>query len=312
MVSDPYILKNGVLRNKLSITDDIKLEKKEKELTVLRLLDIKEKGPQGPFDFGRLKATHHYLFQDIYEWAGQPRTITISKGHSQFTPNYLIQHHTENLFSRLEKDNFLKDLKPKEFIEKVTEFFAHLNQIHPFREGNGRTQRIFTEALAEQAGYNIAFDISTKERMIDISIKSHEGNLSGMQRFFKEAIDPDRVAMMRKALNFLSKTHIPWNDIYIATTEVGQPYQGRFVGQAGNDFMMRTNQEQIIIGQVKDLEKIPQSGETFSFISKESTAFEKRFLKLEIKENSNIQKSNVLPIPVTRKANKNRDYDIDR
>lgn len=280
MNDDPYILKNGTLKNKLNIKDPIKLDKAEAALTADRLVEIDQKGPKGPFHYDRLKATHHYIFQDIYEWAGQPRTISISKGDSHFTPSYLIQHRMENLFTRLEKDHFLQNLKPKEFVGKITEFFADLNQIHPFREGNGRTQRAFTEALAKQAGYDLAFDISTKERMIDISIKSHQGDLSGMNRFFQEMMDPERVSMMRKALHFLSKTHIPWNDIYIATTEVGQTYKGRFVGQGGSDFMMRTENNQIVIGNIKELDQVPKSGENISLTAKQVTEFQKsHFLK---------------------------------
>ena len=282
---DPYILPNGTLKNKLGIKDPIKLDKAEAALTADRLVEIEIKGPRGPFNYDHLKATHHYIFQDIYEWAGQPRTINISKDHTSFTPSYLIQRNIENLFSRLENDNFLKGLKPKEFTEKITEFFAYLNQIHPFREGNGRTQRAFTEALAKQAGYSIAFDISNKERMIDISVKSHEGDLSGMNRFFKEAIDPNRAAMMRKALNFLSKTYKHWNDVYIATTEIGQSYEGLFVSQAATDFIMRTNKGEVIVGNIKDLEKVPNSGDRFEFTSKHATEFQKTHFTKEIEKN---------------------------
>ncbi|MBL0338802.1 MAG: Fic family protein [Rhodospirillaceae bacterium] len=273
---DPYVLKNGILKNKLNITNEQKLVKAEAALTSDRLAEIEIKGSKGSFDFERLKATHYYIFQDIYDWAGQPRTIGISKGNSNFTPSYLIDHKIESLFSRLEKDNFLKNLKPKEFADKASEFFTELNQIHPFREGNGRTQRAFTEALAKQAGYNLAFDISTKERMIDISIRSHQGDLGGMNRLFSEMIDPEKVEMMRKALGFLSQSTIPWNDIYIATTEPGQAYHGSFVGQAGQDFMMRTNQKKIIIGHIKEFQKIPERGETINFTSQFQTTLQNK------------------------------------
>lgn len=282
---DPYIQGNGVLKNKLGVTSEVALDKIEATKTYARLHLISKKGPKGPFSYDRLKATHRYIFQDIYEWAGQPRTISISKGDSNFTPSYLVQHKMENLFTRLEKDHFLQNLKPKEFAGKITEFFADLNQIHPFREGNGRMQRAFTEALAKQAGYDLAFDISTKERMIDISIKSHQGDLSGMNRLFKEMIDPERVTMMRKALGFLSKTHIPWNDIYIATTEVGQTYKGRFVGQGGSDFMMRTEDNQIVIGNIKELDKVPKSGEIISLTAKQVTEFQKSYFLTDGKNN---------------------------
>ena len=130
---DPYVLKNGILKNKRNITNEQKLDKAKASLTSDRLAEIEIKGSKGSFDFERLKATHYYIFQDIYDWAGQPRTIGISKGNSNFTPSYLIDHKIESLFSRLEKDNFLKNLKPKEFDDKASESFPELNKIHPYR-----------------------------------------------------------------------------------------------------------------------------------------------------------------------------------
>ena len=81
---------------------------------------------------------------------------------------------------------------------------------------------------------------------------------------------------MRKDLVFLSQSTITWNDIYIATTEPGQAYHGSFVGQAGQDFMMRTNQKKIIIGHIKEFQKIPERGETINFTSQFQTTLQNK------------------------------------
>ena len=96
-MNDPYILLNGTLKNILNIESDTKLDRIEAALTADRLVEIEIKGPSGPFDYDRLKATHKYIFQDIYEWAGRTRTISISKGNSQFTTSYLIGPEMEDL-----------------------------------------------------------------------------------------------------------------------------------------------------------------------------------------------------------------------
>lgn len=79
---DPYTDPlTGILRNKLGITDGALLDEVERRVTTQRL---RQGAPKGKFDFAHLKAIHHHLFQDLYEWAGEPRTVEISKGGHQF------------------------------------------------------------------------------------------------------------------------------------------------------------------------------------------------------------------------------------
>ena len=92
------------------------------------------------------------MFQDVFDWAGAPRTVRISKQGSAFCfPDYIDAQATK-LFSSLKADKYLEELPAKEFAENAAHFLAELNAIHAFREGNGRTQLTFFALLAERAG----------------------------------------------------------------------------------------------------------------------------------------------------------------
>ncbi len=149
-------------------------------------------------------------------------------------------------------------------VKKENAIFNEINKLHPFREGNGRAQRAFTESLAEQAGYELEFKVITKERMIRASIQGIEGNLAMMERIFSEIIDPERVKPLEEAINFLESQGFDWNNRYIATTEEGRSYKGVFVGQSGENFMMHDGKI-ILVGKIKDLEAIPDSGKSIEF-----------------------------------------------
>ncbi len=137
--------------------------------------------------------------------------------------------------------------------------------MHPFREGNGRTQRAFVEQLAQAAGHDLDFSVISKERMIAASIAAHDQNdLGPMRRLFADAIDPGRGAALRDAIEFLDRQQFPWNDRYIPTVERGHPVEVTFVGVAAGHFMARTK-SQILIGNVADLpDPRPEPGQAFS------------------------------------------------
>ncbi len=109
--------------------------------------------PSGPLTPAYYLAIHHHLFQDVYEWAGKIRSIRISKGSSAFCYPEYIDRELIALFARLAADNELRGLDRTRFAEKAAAFIAELNAIHPFREGNGRTQLSFLVVLSERAGH---------------------------------------------------------------------------------------------------------------------------------------------------------------
>lgn len=100
-----------------------------------------------------LKDIHHHLFQDVYPWAGEYRTVRISKDNSTFCYPEHIAKQMSGLLGWLKDQDFLRSLNAEEFAIQAAHFLSELNVIHPFREGNGRTQMIFLGLLAEQAGH---------------------------------------------------------------------------------------------------------------------------------------------------------------
>lgn len=153
---DPYLFEDvPVLRNKLGIRDAGKLDRKERLLVTVRIL---QGAPAGAFDLAHLKAIHRHLFQDIYDWAGEVRTVEISKdGHTfQFTRS--IEVGMGDVHRRLAAADFLKGLTAEAFAAAAGTILGDVNYVHPFREGNGRTQLQYLKQLAEQAGH--AIDLS--------------------------------------------------------------------------------------------------------------------------------------------------------
>ena len=118
-------------------------------------------------------AIHRQLFQDIYAWAGMVRTVDISKG-TIFCLVQFIENQFAFLYRKLQKEKFLMDITDREEMSvRLAFYFAEINMIHPFREGNGRTQRVYIEQLCMKNGrFEIDFTEATKDEMIEASVAS--------------------------------------------------------------------------------------------------------------------------------------------
>ncbi len=130
-----------------------------------------------------------------------------------------------------------------------------MNQVHAFPEGNGRTQRVFLEQVAQKAGHPVDLSIGTEERIIQASIAQSKGQHAMMERFVAEGADPDRVRALRTAIDHLNEV---WGkekvaQTYIASTVPGQQYSGALYGKAGSDFILRTDDRKLIVGNAVDL-----------------------------------------------------------
>lgn len=161
-----------VLKNKLGIRDAVKLEEAERKVTSLLTMKAVQKGVSGKFDFNHLKKIHKFLFGDIYDWAGKLRLVNISKGN-QFCKVEFIEEQMNEIFKKLEKENTLRGIQSKrELTERLAYYFGEINAIHTFREGNGRTQRLFMQLLCNSLGYDLDFTEITSEEMLEASDKS--------------------------------------------------------------------------------------------------------------------------------------------
>ena len=128
---------------------------------------------KGDFDLAYLQGIHHGLFNRVYNWAGKIRTVDISKGQSQFAMQGFIVPSANKLFSQLATEQHLKGLDETNFAQRAAHYLGEINALHPFREGNGRTQRVFISQLAHEAGYSLSWKHVSQKQMIQASIASH-------------------------------------------------------------------------------------------------------------------------------------------
>lgn len=161
-----------VLRNKLNIKDIKKLQIYEAKITAAKSLGLRKKGITGDFDVKHIKQIHKYLFEDIYPFAGEFRTENIAKGEFRFAQSEYIEPELENLLNKLKKENYLEGLDKKELAIKLSYYLAELNVLHPFREGNGRTNREFIRQLALKNGYQLDLKKAKAEEILEASIES--------------------------------------------------------------------------------------------------------------------------------------------
>ena len=175
---------SDVLINKLGIKNAEDLKKAEREITSIRLANARINKVKGDFDLQHLKDIHRYIFQDIYEWAGEIRWVNIAKGN-MFCNYSFIEANAESLFRKLKNEKYLKEISEKDMPIRLAYYLSEINVIHPFREGNGRAQRLFIEYLAEENGYSIDFSQVTGEEMIKASAESFICQYESMNKLFE-------------------------------------------------------------------------------------------------------------------------------
>lgn len=162
-----------MLRNKLDLIDQDELDEFETAMFVIR---SEEPWPEGDLDVAHYLSLHYHLFQDVYEWAGQIRTIRIGKGGNWFCYPEFIASELGRCFQELAQANYFIDLPPAVFANRAAHLLAEINAVHPFREGNGRTQLTFLAMLTENAGLSFDPDVLERERVLDAMIESFAGS----------------------------------------------------------------------------------------------------------------------------------------
>jgi cell filamentation protein len=173
---DPYAYPDTtVLRNKLNIRNADRLQEFEVEMSSQRANE--------PLPGGRLSATHYcaihrHLFQDVYTWAGRYRTVRTAKGGNMFCYPEHIDREMKKLFEGLKDKSYLQGTTQAQFIGAITEFLGELNAIHPFREGNGRSQLTFVHVIAERAGHPLELARIRRDEFLEAMIISFSGDHS--------------------------------------------------------------------------------------------------------------------------------------
>lgn len=174
------LFKRLITDNKLDIKNEKEFEIVARNYTTIRSDDLRINPIKGNFDYQHLKNIHKYVFQDVFYWAGKDRMEVglsgfMSKGDSLFCSAEYIPGEAKKIFDNLAKNNYLKSSKDlNHFAKDLANFMSDLNALHPFREGNGRTQRIFLNELAKNAGYKLDLNLIPKKKIIEASIEAME------------------------------------------------------------------------------------------------------------------------------------------
>ena len=138
---DPYTYPGTrVLRNKLGIKDARILGGVEYRTTWTRRQELQLDPPPPSFDLAHLQGIHFQLFQDLYDWAGELRTVELTKATSTFHPSSLLQEAAEHTFTWLAGSSLLKSPSESQFTTEGAQLLGMPNYMHPFREGNGDLQ----------------------------------------------------------------------------------------------------------------------------------------------------------------------------
>jgi cell filamentation protein len=185
--------KELIVSNLLGANTLQELHEKEKILTNAKMIILSSHPIEGNLDYAHLKAIHHFLFSDVYDWAGKDRhdvniVAEFGKGKTLFTAYDKLPQVSKILFNALNDEAYFIGQDIECFGKSAAVFMNGLNILHPFREGNGRVQRIFMQYLAKNAGYSLNFKNITEDEMIYASIEGARGNLPLMNEIFLKAL----------------------------------------------------------------------------------------------------------------------------
>lgn len=189
-----------VLKNKAGIREQGDLQRFERGVTAVRLQELREKPVRGDYGLDHMRDIHRQVFRDVYEWAGEIRTVDIAKGHAGdrtvFALTGDIPPKAESIRLAIEEVNYLRGMDRKEFAAKMGEVYGAVNNLHPFREGNGRTAREYMEGLARESQHTLDYGRVDKQRWNEAAKQSSRGNLAPITEVFYE------IAVVERAVAF--------------------------------------------------------------------------------------------------------------
>ncbi len=181
MADDPYVYPGtDVLRNRFDLRDAA--------ISAIRIAQLERRRIPGGYDLAHLQATHRLIFGDVYPWAGELRTVQISKGGDIFALPEHIDPYLRRLFADLAHEGLLRGLGRERFVEWLAHYYAELNAVHPFRDGNGRAQRAFLGQRAEAADYPIAWARLDADCNVHAARESHRGSDSALREMLRELL----------------------------------------------------------------------------------------------------------------------------
>jgi len=277
MVEDSYCYpetsddpdQKGVLRNKFNIRTNSELRAEEYRATAFRIAEITEgDGPKGNFDKDHLKVIHAYIFQDVYEWAGYMRNEgpiidgkrvdpigNFAKGGASFLHGSRIDMGLHEALKPIQNPDILQNSSIEKFATIAGQVLGELNYVHPFREGNGRTQETFIAELGRSYGHDVDFTFITKSRMIEASnAVMHDPSSHTMRDLILDATDPNRREALREAFTILKKQGKDPFEYTIRSARPNEEISGRILGETALTATVETDHD-IIVADIADLPK---------------------------------------------------------
>ncbi len=190
---DPYYdSKLGELRNLLGAKTAEEFQELEPQVVFANELELESTGLSRTNDLEEVRAIHKQLFGNVYDWAGETRTVDIRKnaeGAEYFLIVSKIRDAAHYVFGELKNEKYLQGLEKDKFIKRLAYFYDQLNYIHPFREGNGRTQRVFWGRVAHDAGYEINWDgVVGSENDFASKLASESLDYSELEKMFGKIV----------------------------------------------------------------------------------------------------------------------------
>ncbi|MCF6110474.1 Fic/DOC family protein [Mesorhizobium muleiense] len=272
--------RTDVLRNKFGIGSNSELRTEEYRATAFRMAEIAEgDGPSGQFDKAHLKAIHGYIFQDVYEWAGHTRNESpivdgervepiggLSKGSTAFLHGSRIEMGLDEALKPIRDPDVLRGSTPEQFAERAGQVMAELNYVHPFREGNGRTQEVFIAELGRHYGHEVDFTVITKPRMIEASIETtNDPSSAAMKHVLEDAVDPNRREALRAALSDLEvRGEIPFEH-NVRTARPGEEVTGQVLGHDDRVASIVSDERIIAVDRADLPERLPDDEAEITF-----------------------------------------------
>ncbi|GAB37526.1 Fic/DOC family protein [Gordonia sputi] len=188
-----FIPASSVLRNLVHATTHDELTDAEVDLSEYRLLELRENpvltGPRS-YDLAHLCAIHRQLFCDVYEWAGEVRTVGLNKGGVAFCPPANIGQPMNHVADEIARSDQLRAVTPDQLPRTVAYLYDYVNFAHPFREGNGRSTREFFDQLLAERGCGLDWERTDSTELHTACHDARDtGDLSGLIHMFTNIID---------------------------------------------------------------------------------------------------------------------------